>query len=1132
MEQGRKRRRITVGVFTSALVSPFYKGLALGIDDAARENDVNVICYAGGVINPPNTGRTRNRAFDLINGNYIDGLIIPASPLSRYLKPEELKEFLSRFSGIPMINVGSQIKGIPSVVPDFRSGMEQMAEHLIRDHGYRRIALIRGLPGHLASEVRFQVYLELLKKYGIPYRPELVASVDLVSNGGKMGVAQLKAQAGLDYDVIMVVGDQMLVRVVKALQEEGIKVPADMKVVGLQAVADSDFFDPPLTVVNELIYDQARTGFDYLLRLIAGEPVPEVIPQPTELVVRMSCGCIGHPSYQWMNLPVSDTAEETLPGNRSDLIRMMGRVAADASINQRYRVEEEVLDRTLSALTRDLSGVTQNSFYSVVEEVLRRSTGYKLLPWICVLLFLYQLPENGYAVKYNERWREIWLPVLVLMNKVQEQTNRVKEIDSSHLTDVFRRVGVALFTKYRPAMFKEVMADAAGIMDCYMVLCHNTHQGWGRLNLGYTDKLTLPLPEEGELFFIDQLLPPGVLPDFKRYSFIVEPLYEFEVYYGYIVMSMDIREGSFYASIQTQLSGALNNEFQLQELRAAEQRFSDIAYSSSDWLWETDGEGRFTYCSEGVYGVLGYAAEDVIGRTLFDFLAPTEIDYRAHVQDLIQNKEPLRNLENWNLHLDEHLVGLLISGTPIVREDGSLTGYRGVFKDITEQKRVEEEIRRIAYYDRLTGLPNRTLLTDRMEVALSRAKRDAEQLAILFIDLDRFKNVNDNLGHSVGDQLLRLVAERLKKSIRECDTLARLGGDEFIILLNDIDNSDQIIHICKRIFTNLESYFDLNGYHFFISCSIGIALFPHDGESVQTLMKNADTAMYRAKENGRNRFIFYDQEMETSSIAQMKLENNLHQAVLQNEFFMVYQPQVETMTGKVTGLEALIRWNSPDLGLISPLDFIPIAEETGLIIPIGEWVLDTVIRQCLEWRALNLPPLRLSINVSARQFQNSELVAVFGEKIKASGLDPRLFELEITESAFIENDFPAHERLEQLKAIGFTIALDDFGTGYSSLSYLKRLPIDVVKIDKSFIRDITTDPDSVGIINAIVVMAKCLKLEVVAEGVETLEQLSLLQSLGCGGVQGYLFSRPLTAEAITELLREHPCLKPEINAVL
>ena len=1122
--RGLHARRITVGVFIGHITSPFYRAIIQGINDAAKEHDVNVIFFAGGVINPPDNVRHRNLVYNLINRDVVDGIIY-SSALFRYLKPAELKEFLNRYAGIPAVNIGSGIEGIPSVIADVEAGMAKLMHHLVDDHGYRKIAMIRGLQYHHDSELRYKVYRKLLDQYEIPFREDLVVAVDPVNNGGRVAVAKLDKQCGLDCDVITVVGDQMVVRVVKALQEKNYRIPEDVRVVGLQGVSDGQFFDPPLTIVDDNVYIQGKVGLENLLRLIRGESVPMIQAEPTELVIRRSCGCPENGEERVkIDFPPGVPLEKILHQNRNEILIQMNRAVVENSLIHRSQLKPENVEPLLDALEACLRGEPHHVFLDAVDKVLLKvsTSRYNLLPWIGALLALYRFPRFQLNPEQEEEWKVLWAPILNRMNQLQGKALRMQEDGFIHLTETFRMVAETLFSDYQMESFLEKLSEAADIENCYIVMYENqTPGGLGSL-AGFYSKNRTFYPSADEVKFpVKQFLPPGVLPDNQRFSMVVQSLYSGSIDFGYIVNSMDVPELGFYTAIQTQLSGAINNQYQLQKLRAAEKRFSDIAYSTSDWLWETDENGRFTYCSGGVHEVLGYYAHEMVGRTIFDFLAPSEAAYREYLQDeLFRKKAPIRNLEIWNLHKNGQLVGLLISGTPVFTNEGKFLGYRGLYRDITERKKAEEEIRRMAYYDRLTGLPNRTFLMNHLENTLKRMEKGPEMLAVLFIDLDRFKNVNDNLGHDVGDRLLQQVAERLKKSIRQGkDILARLGGDEFIVLLNECHSREIIVEVCQRIFENLEEPFNLNGYYFFVTCSIGIAIYPEDGTNVQMLMKNADTAMYRSKNHGRNRFAFYDPDMELISIAEMQLENNLHRALERGEFFLEYQPQVNAFSGELIGLEALVRWNSPELGAVPSTRFIPIAEESGLIIPIGEWVLKTVVEQMVAWKKEGLPLLRVSVNVSATQIRNGNLAEVCTAIVREAGLDPSLLELEITESAFMGDDALIFETLQTLKEAGFSIALDDFGTGYSSLSSLKHFPLDTVKIDQSFIKDLTTDPVSNGIVSAIILMVRTLKLRAVAEGVETKEQLEELRKYQCEGIQGYLFSQPLSAEKIADLLQ-------------
>lgn len=433
-------------------------------------------------------------------------------------------------------------------------------------------------------------------------------------------------------------------------------------------------------------------------------------------------------------------------------------------------------------------------------------------------------------------------------------------------------------------------------------------------------------------------------------------------------------------------------------------------------------------------------------------------------------------------------------------------------------RRAEETIHHLAYYDPLTSLPNRVLLMDRLNMALACARRNKETLAVLFLDLDRFKVINDTLGHSTGDELLKVIAERLRSSVRESDAVARLGGDEFVLLLPGIKDTENTVKISYKILQLVRQPMRIGLQELNITTSIGIALYPNDGEDGDTLLKNADAAMYHAKEQGRNNYQVFTQVVYRKVHEQLVIESNVLRGLEREEFVLYYQPQVDLNTLRIVGMEALIRWQHPERGLLSPSEFIPLLERNGQIVPVGEWVLRATCAQSKAWQEAGFSSIRMAVNLSAIQIRQRNLVEVMRLLLKENGINPSYLELEVTESAIMEDVENSIYMLDKLRGLGISIALDDFGTGYSSLSYLRRFSINTLKIDASFVHDIPLHADDITLVTTIIIMAKSLKLKTIAEGVETIEQLEFLNSLKCDEVQGYFFSPPVPAEEAAKLL--------------
>lgn len=557
------------------------------------------------------------------------------------------------------------------------------------------------------------------------------------------------------------------------------------------------------------------------------------------------------------------------------------------------------------------------------------------------------------------------------------------------------------------------------------------------------------------------------------------------------------------------------HERNAQSLRLA----AGVFESSSEGIIITARDGRILQVNPAFTEVTGYRRDEVIGRNPRIFASGRQDAsfYRTLWHSVLT--EGQWQGEIWNRRKNGEVYPEWLSIFSIRAPSGQIEYFVATFFDITERKRAEDKIIHQAYHDALTNLPNRVLFKDRLEQSLAFARRmQHKKVALLFIDLDRFKLVNDSLGHAAGDQLLQQVAQRLRDVGRQTDTLARLGGDEFTILLPDVDHVEEAMIVAEKVLAALKQPFVVGDRDIFISASIGISLYPDDGVDVEVLMKHADTAMYRVKKQGRNGFHLYTHALDQRSLRRLELENQLHKAVERQQLVLHYQPQFDLAEGHVRGVEALVRWRHPELGMISPAEFIPLAEESGLIVPIGAWVLETACRQVQAWRDAGLPEFVMSVNLSVRQFFHEGIAHLVTQAIEKYSLGANALELEITESVAMEDVAYTIRTLESLAARGLQLAIDDFGTGYSSLSHLKKMPVKILKIDRSFVQDVTTHSDDAEIVNAVITMAHRLGLKVIAEGVENQAQLDYLRQQRCDFAQGFLLGRPLPAAELEGLL--------------
>ncbi len=571
-----------------------------------------------------------------------------------------------------------------------------------------------------------------------------------------------------------------------------------------------------------------------------------------------------------------------------------------------------------------------------------------------------------------------------------------------------------------------------------------------------------------------------------------------------------------------QLIGVLENLEDITEIKTVEERLmlSDKVFTyTNQAILITDAKNRIIATNQAFTRLTGYELEEVSGKT------PAILSSGRHGPEfyaqLWHNLLTQRHWEGeiWDRRKDGTIYPKWLTINAVVDKNDHPTHFIAIFTDISERKQAEARIQHIAFHDALTGLPNRMLFHDRLQQAIHEAHREKTQIGLMFIDLDRFKLVNDTLGHHIGDLLLQEVASRLRECVRETDTVARLGGDEFVVILPSIHHASDAGMVASKVLRAISQEIEVDGHSLFTPPSIGISIYPIDGETAEALMQSADTAMYHVKESGKNNFQFFTSSMNEVAQQRATIEQDLRIALKDRQFELYYQPKLKMNPLRIVGCEALIRWKHPKHGYIPPDKFIPIAEETGLMLPIGEWVMSEAAKQLAQWTNAGYRPMLMAINLSAAQFRDRNLLEKLQELVTIAKLEPKYLEIEITESILMDSVATSADSLIKLKAQGIRLAIDDFGTGYSSLAYLKTFAVDTLKIDKSFVRDMTTDSSDAAIVSAIISLSHKLGLQVVAEGVETAEQLAFLCSADCDIFQGYYFSRPLPAAQFLEFVQ-------------
>ena len=593
------------------------------------------------------------------------------------------------------------------------------------------------------------------------------------------------------------------------------------------------------------------------------------------------------------------------------------------------------------------------------------------------------------------------------------------------------------------------------------------------------------------------------------------------------LVDCEIRLDRFPSDEAMLIRGSITNIQERKRTEAEMRKLSSALAQAGDAAIVTDRDGMIEYVNHACERITGYTRSELVGKTPAVLKSGRmEPEFYRNLWSTISQGETFSDIfinqrKDGSVYYEEKTI------TPLLNDNREIISYISTGKDITDRIQTEERLHHLAYHDPLTDLPNRLMLLERIDHAISNASRHQQRLAVMFLDLDRFKNINDTLGHDIGDALLQQIAVRIGKIVRSSDTFSRLGGDEFAILVETLESAAEAATIAGKILQSMAGPFAVEGQELFTSASIGISLFPDNGDSARVLVKNADSAMYRAKEQGRNCYQFYSTELTTKAYERLSIENKLRRALENNEFELFYQPQVLRPANIAYGLEALLRWRDPERGLISPAEFIPVLEETGMIIPVGEWVLTRACQDLQAWRQHSSLPLVMAVNLSGKQFEDTALAEKIRTIMNSSGTDPKLLKLEITESTLMIDPGRSARLLRSLADTGIRFAIDDFGTGYSSLSYLKQFPISTLKIDRSFVKDITVDPDDAAIVNAIIALAQNLNLDVIAEGVENLSQVKYLEQFQCFKIQGFLYSRPLPRdECFDFLLKNQGVIEP------
>lgn len=994
----------TIAVLTNMVATPFSEGIIFGAADCARDHDYNLLCFSGSEIaKPARIDMSRDRIFDLIDTDLIDGVILPIGSLSRFISREQQLAFMQRFSDVPVITVNSDFPDYTNVGYCSRQGMENLVEHLVGHHGVRRFVFAGATGNHRATNLKKQYFIEALESHGLCFDESMYITSDLYLNAPIPGLERLFRGARETWPQAIVAGtDKQARNLLKLLGDLGLRVPEDVVVTGSTGSLDGQFTEPPLTSLLEPTYELGWHAAKRVIAAIEGQPVKEDVTVPTSVVIRRSCGCSGRRNN--LLLPDATASSRIKPVNfrfddqvRSDL----NQILSSAVPQHKSGISLSISTELTSQLRKDLnSGDTSHLAVFLQRELERSKKTEAFFLWGQLALSLHNNLLKRVGIKGNAGPElAIATTLFRIIQESNEQAGHYRSYEADRYVEILREVGIQLNSEFNVDFICQQLMYGLHISDCFISIFEEANQTDGLASNVMSMRQGRCLAPIQELFPASQLVPSRLEPFNDVYSLIVMPLSFKDEFIGTTVLSIGERKGIIYEGLLTQFSSALKNQI--------------------------------------------------------------------HVRNL-QDKE--------------------------------------------------SRIRTLAYQDTLTGLANRALLNERLDIMVNSSLSSDRAFMVLFIDLDDFKWINDSMGHDAGDILLKEVARQISQCLCEEDTLARFGGDEFVAILTRTGSQKDAEAVARLIIQALANPLKVLDQQVFISASIGIAGFPDDGQSTEALIKNADKAMYRAKQNGKNRYGFYRHDLEGAPSRTIMIRNLLHTALREENFRLVFQPQIDLETSRVCGVEALIRMSGSGSEVVGPEEFISLAEDIGLIDQIGLWVFKETCRQQKQW-VDDGHSIKCALNVSAKQIQNPKMAHEFLSVLRETGADPTMIRIEVTENAVINNDESARNTLLQLVNYGMGIAIDDFGTGYASLSCLQRIPVDTLKVDRSFVKDCTTNDENASIIAAIVMMAKSLKLNIVAEGVETPEHVTFLRDLGCRHMQGYIFSRPIPADQIPDFVR-------------